>query len=91
MSSLCRRYYLGSWVASSRTELQQILNEAKIFYDANDSQINAKKSKIIMINGNKNDQQNFVTAGPNNEKVYPEPETILGGILRGEGARQSGL
>ena len=56
-----------TWVASSKSNMQKILDEAAIFYKANDSQINGKKSILIVINGPKKDLENEVFIGPNRE------------------------
>ena len=48
------------WLASSKTNMQKILDEAVIFYKANDSQINGKKSVLIAINASKNDPKGEV-------------------------------
>src|SRR5438876_10359218 len=38
-----------TWIASSKSNMQRILDEAAIFYKANDSQVNGKKSVLIVI------------------------------------------
>lgn len=63
-----------TWVASSRVELQQILNKTKLFYEINDSQINVKKFKLLMINGGKQEKIEGVRAGLKGEKVCPKLE-----------------
>ena len=44
-----------TWIALSRANMQKILNEAAIFYKANDSQINSKKSILVTINASEKD------------------------------------
>ena len=56
-----------TWIASSRSNMQKILEEAAIFYKANDSQINSKKSVLITINAPKNNPNHSVLIGPNKE------------------------
>ena len=58
-----------TWIASSKANMQKILDEAAIFYRANDSQINSKKSILIAINSPKNDDDNVVFIGPNKEAL----------------------
>jgi hypothetical protein len=59
-----------TWIASSKQNLQEILNEAREFYQANDSQINSTKSVLLNINSaEKQEQENFVLAGLDREKV----------------------
>jgi hypothetical protein len=59
-----------TWIASSKQNLQEILDEAKEFYQANDSQINSMKSVLLNINSTEErEQENFVYAGTNREKV----------------------
>ena len=41
------------WIASSKSNLQKILDDAAIFYKANDSKINSKKSILFTINAPK--------------------------------------
>ena len=48
--------------------MDSILDEARIFYKANDSQVNGEKSVLITIN-NKNSKPANVQVGPNNETV----------------------
>ena len=40
-----------TWIARSKKNMQQILDDAREFYMANDSQINSLKSVLIVING----------------------------------------
>ena len=49
-----------TWIASSRSNMQKILEEAAIFYKANDSQINSKKSVLIAINAPKDNPNHSV-------------------------------
>ena len=76
-----------TWIASSAENMQQILNEAAIFYKANDSQINSKKSVLLAINASKDDQDKEVLIGPNKEplkKLSKEEFTRYLGIHIGE-------
>ena len=76
-----------TWIASSAENMQQILNEAAIFYKANDSQINSKKSVLLAINAPKDDQNKAVLIGPNKEllkKLSKEEFTRYLGIHIGE-------
>ena len=76
-----------TWVASSKSNMQKILDEAAIFYKANDSQINGKKSVLIVINGPKNEKENEVFIGPNREllkKIEENDFTRYLGIWIGE-------
>ena len=57
------------WIASSKTNLQKILDDAAIFYKANDSQINSKKSVLLSINAPKDDPDGIVLIGPNKESL----------------------
>ena len=57
-----------TWIANSRENLQRILNEAREFYIANDSQINSNKSVLLVIN-KKKDELTTVQAGLNRETV----------------------
>jgi len=58
-----------TWIASSRKNMQKILDDAAIFYKANDSQINSKKSVLLAINAAKKDQDKEVLIGPNKEPL----------------------
>ena len=59
-----------NWIAKSKTDLQNILNDANKFYKANDLQINSKKSILITINKNKiNNKKEMIQTGPNNKSV----------------------
>ena len=49
--------------------MQRILDEAAIFYKANDSQVNGKKSVLITINSPKKDLNKVVYIGPNREPL----------------------
>ena len=57
-----------TWIARSKKDMDSILDEARIFYKANDSQVNGEKSVLITIN-NKNSKPANVQVGPNNETV----------------------
>src|SRR5271154_5679829 len=57
------------WIASSKANLQKILDEAAIFYKANDFQINSKKSVLLIINASKNDPNDIVFIRPNKEPL----------------------
>ena len=57
------------WIASSRSNIQKILNEAAIFYKANDSQINSKKLILIAINASEKDCDKVIFIGPNKEAL----------------------
>ena len=52
------------WIALSKTNLQKILDEATIFYKANDFQINSKKSVLLTINAPKNNPDDTVLLDP---------------------------
>src|SRR5438552_13244028 len=58
-----------TWIASSKSNMQRILDEAAIFYKANDSQVNGKKSVLIAINSLKKDPYKVVYIGPNREPL----------------------
>src|SRR5438552_15834628 len=62
------------WIASSKSNMQKILDEVTIFYKANDSQINGKKSVLIAINAPKNTTNNTVFIGPNKETLKKTKE-----------------
>src|SRR5438552_4668415 len=49
--------------------MQRILDEAAIFYKANDSQVNGKKSVLIAINSPKEDPNKIVYIGPNRKPL----------------------
>src|SRR5256885_13649987 len=70
-----------TWVASSKSNMQKILDEAAIFYKANDSQINGKKSVLIVINGPKNENENEVFIGSNRELLKKIEENDFTDIL----------
>ena len=57
-----------TWMAKSKENLQNILDEAREFYKANDSQINNDKLVLIVINGEKG-KPKLVQAGFNKELV----------------------
>ena len=63
-----------TWIASSKTNMQKILDDAAIFYKANDSQINGKKSILIAINGEKKNSDNTVYIGPEKEPLKKSEE-----------------
>src|SRR5436305_9531016 len=54
--------------------MQKILNEATIFYRANDSQINNKKSILIIINALEKDSNKTIFIGPNKEALKKTDE-----------------
>ena len=58
-----------TWIASSKSNMQRILDEAAIFYKANDSQVNGKKSVLIAINSPKKDPNKVVYIGPSREPL----------------------
>jgi hypothetical protein len=39
-----------TWIARSKEDMDSILEEARAFYEANDSQVNGSKSILITIN-----------------------------------------
>ena len=57
------------WIALFKTNMQKILDEAVIFYKANDSQINGRKSALITINAPKQDSKGDIFIGPNRESL----------------------
>jgi len=57
-----------TWIARSKQDMDHILERAKWFYAANDSQINGNKSILITINS-KNKMPNKVRIGVNQEEV----------------------
>ena len=57
-----------TWIVKSRKNLQNILDEAREFYKANDLQINNNKLILIVINGKKG-KSKLVQAGLNKESV----------------------
>jgi hypothetical protein len=57
-----------TWIARSKRDMDNILEEARIFYKANDSQINGEKSILITIN-NKHYNPATVKVGPKKETV----------------------
>jgi hypothetical protein len=76
-----------TWIASSKQEMQEILDEAREFYKANDSQINSLKSVLIVINSSETkEEENFIHAGLDKGKVKrikPEEYTRFLGIWIG--------
>src|SRR6185369_7154382 len=59
-----------TWVSYSKQNLQMILEDAREFYLANNSQINSSKSVLLNINSTeKNDYDNNVQAGLNRDIV----------------------
>ena len=54
--------------------MQKILDKAAIFYKVNDSQVNGKKSVLIVINASKNATNNTVFIGPNKETLKKTEE-----------------
>src|SRR4051794_31998531 len=66
----CNSFYrYTTWIASSRSNMQKILNEVAIFYKANDSQINSKKSVLVAINASEKDSDKAIFIGPNKEAL----------------------
>ena len=63
-----------TWIALSKSNMQKILDEAAIFYKANNSQVNGKKSVLIAINASKNATNNTVFIGPNKETLKKTEE-----------------
>src|SRR6266480_1385303 len=57
------------WIASSKSNMQRILDESAIFYKANDSQVNGKKSVLIAINSPKKDPNKVVYIGSSREPL----------------------
>ena len=57
-----------TWIARSKRDMDLILEEARVFYKANDSQINGEKSVLITIN-NSSSNPAEVTVGPKREIV----------------------
>jgi hypothetical protein len=58
-----------TWISYSKQSLQEILNEAREFYKANDSQVNSLKSVLLNINSSEEQKDDFVEAGLNKEVV----------------------
>ena len=80
------------WISSSRRNMQKILDEAAIFYKANDSQINSKKSVLIAINAPKEDQNKEILIGPNKDPLKKIPKEAFArylGIWIGEKNQKS--
>ena len=57
-----------TWIAKSKKDMDHILDEARVFYKANDSQVNGEKSVLITIN-NPNHNPAKVVVGPKKETV----------------------
>ena len=57
-----------TWIARSKEDMENILEDARFFYKANDSQINTQKSILITIN-NKSADPGIVHAGTTQEPV----------------------
>ena len=57
-----------TWIAKSRADMEAILEDAREFYKANDSQVNSSKSVLITIN-NPKESPGVVHAGLNKEPV----------------------
>ena len=57
-----------TWIARSREDMENILEDARSFYKANDSQINTQKSILITIN-NKSADPGVVHTGTTHEPV----------------------
>src|SRR5438552_16316086 len=62
------------WIASSKSNMQKILDEVTIFYKANDFQVNGKKSVLIAINAPKNVTNNTVFIESNKETLKKTKE-----------------
>jgi len=80
------------WISSSQKNMQKILDEAAIFYKANDSQINSKKSILIAINAPKEDQNKEILIGPNKDPLKKLPKEAFArylGIWIGEKNQKS--
>jgi hypothetical protein len=76
-----------TWIASSKSNMQKILDKAAIFYRANNSQINSKKSVLIAINASKDNLNHSVLIGPNKEILQKTEENEFArylGIWLGE-------
>lgn len=58
-----------TWIAHSKENMQLLLEDAREFYKANDSQINSLKSVLIVINSNIQKTDQKVQAGLNKETV----------------------
>ena len=59
-----------NWIARSKENMQLILDDAREFYRANDSQINSSKSVLIVINSQDKSIKQEVQAGLNKEVVH---------------------
>ena len=60
----------------------KILDEVAIFYKANNSQVNGKKSVLIAINTPKNVTNNTIFIGPNEETLKKTEENKFVKYLR---------
>ena len=58
-----------TWIALSKSNMQRILDKAAIFYKANDSQVNGKKSVLIAINSSKKDLNKVVYIESNRKSL----------------------
>ena len=58
-----------TWIAFFRKNMQYILDDAIVFYKANDSQVNSKKSVLFAINAPKEDQDKEIFIDPNKEPL----------------------
>jgi hypothetical protein len=59
-----------TWIASSKSDLQAILNDATQFYYANDSQVNGSKSQIIAVNFKGEKETAPIYIGQDRDEVY---------------------
>ena len=59
-----------TWIASSKNDLQAILNDATQFYHANDLQVNGSKSQIIAVNFKEEKETNPIYIGQDRNEVY---------------------
>jgi Reverse transcriptase (RNA-dependent DNA polymerase) len=71
-----------TWVGRSQEDLQHILDTAEHYYTANDSRINASKSKLLVFNAPEDERQNGVWTGTDRKQILPvqptEPIRFLG-------------
>lgn len=60
-----------AWMAGSKEDLQKIIDIANKFYKISDTKINGSKSKILVLNANKNERFQPIVAGSERAKVFP--------------------